>query len=77
MLALDVKHMDDRRLCVPLCTASTLSFWNCPTCPGLCNPSQDLLHLHNSSDCLTPALDPDYTELPYVQPIFQFDSTAF
>lgn len=72
MLAFDVQHMDDRRLCEPWCSEHTLAVWHMPRCAGLCNPAEDLLNLHSSKDCRTPALETGYTELPKVEPIFQF-----
>lgn len=74
MLAYAVKHMDDRRLCEPWCSASTLAVWHMPKCAGLCNPAEDLVHLHESPECRTPVLEPGKTDLPYIPPIFEFNS---
>ncbi len=71
MLAFNVHHFDDRRLCDPWCTPSSLAVYNIPECSGLCNPVEDLLHLHAQSDCVSPALTDGL--VPLLPPIFRFN----
>lgn len=70
MLAFNVRHFDDRRLCEPWCTAATLAVYSIPECAGLCNPVEDLHHLHDSSDCRSAAATNG--SLPLVAPVFDF-----
>ena len=70
MLALDVNHFDDRRLCDPWCTPSSLAVYNIPECAGLCNPVDDLLHLHAQEDCRSQAASDG--SVPLLPPIFSF-----
>lgn len=71
MLAFNVHHFDDRRLCDPWCTPSSLAVYNIPECSGLCNPVEDLVHLHAQSDCVSPALTDG--SMPLLPPIFRFN----
>lgn len=71
MLAFNVHHFDDRRLCDPWCTPSSLAVYNIPECSGLCNPVEDLVHLHEQSDCVSPALTDGL--VPLLPPIFRFN----
>ncbi len=71
MLAFNVHHFDDRRLCDPWCTPSSLAVYNIPECSGLCNPVKDLVHLHAQSDCVSPALTDG--SVPLLPPIFRFN----
>ena len=70
MLALDVNHFDDRRLCDPWCTPSSLAVYNIPECSGLCNPVDDLLHLYAQEDCRSQAATDG--SVPLLPPIFSF-----
>lgn len=71
MLAFNMHHFDDRRLCDPWCTPSSLAVYNIPQCSGLCNPVQDLVHLHAQPDCRSAALKDG--SVPLLPPIFRFD----
>ena len=71
MLAFNVHHFDDRRLCDPWCTPSSLAVYNIPECSGLCNPVEDLVHLHAQSDCVSPALTDG--SVPLLPPSFRFN----
>ncbi|DBA81436.1 TPA: hypothetical protein ACH3X1_007222 [Trebouxia sp. C0004] len=71
MLAFNVRHFDDRRLCDAWCTSSSLAVYNIPECSGLCNPVEDLVHLHAQSDCVSPALTDG--SVPLLPPIFRFN----
>ncbi|KAL3152446.1 hypothetical protein ABBQ32_001493 [Trebouxia sp. C0010 RCD-2024] len=70
MLALDVNHFDDRRLCDPWCTPSSLAVYNIPECSGLCNPVDDLLHLYAQEDCRSQTASDG--SVPLLPPIFSF-----
>ncbi|KDP32525.1 hypothetical protein JCGZ_14728 [Jatropha curcas] len=51
MLAMNVNHEDDRALCEPECTPSSIAVWDIPKCSGLCNPETKLLELHQQESC--------------------------
>lgn len=36
MLAMNVNHEDNRQLCQPECTPSSVAVWDIPKCSGLC-----------------------------------------
>lgn len=70
MLALNVNYFDDRRLCDPWCTPSSLAVYNIPECSGLCNPVDDLLHLYAQEDCRSQTAADG--SVPLLPPIFSF-----
>lgn len=51
MLAMNVKHENNRQLCQPECTATSIAVWDIPKCSGLCNPEKKLLELHQMKIC--------------------------
>ncbi|KAF5728049.1 galactosyltransferase family protein [Tripterygium wilfordii] len=51
MLAMNVKHEDNRALCEPECTPSSIAVWDIPKCSGLCNPEKKLLEHHQKESC--------------------------
>ncbi|KAM0939481.1 putative galactosylxylosylprotein 3-beta-galactosyltransferase [Dioscorea sansibarensis] len=51
MLAMNVNHEDNRALCDPDCTPSSIAVWDIPNCSGLCNPETRLLLLHQKESC--------------------------
>ncbi|XP_020577297.1 probable beta-1,3-galactosyltransferase 14 [Phalaenopsis equestris] len=51
MLAMNVNHEDNRALCSPNCTPSSIAVWDIPKCSGLCNPEQMMLELHRKETC--------------------------
>ncbi|KAK8643744.1 hypothetical protein V6N13_013024 [Hibiscus sabdariffa] len=51
MLAMNVNHEDNRALCEPECTASSVAVWDIPKCSGLCNPETKMLELHQIDTC--------------------------
>lgn len=60
MLAMNVNHEDNRALCSPECTTSSIAVWDIPTCSGLCNPEKKLLELHKKDSCTkSPTLESD------------------
>ncbi|KAK8691334.1 hypothetical protein V6N13_074845 [Hibiscus sabdariffa] len=60
MLAMNVNHEDNRALCQPECTASSVAVWDIPKCSGLCNPETKMLELHQIDTCSkTPTLPSD------------------
>lgn len=58
MLALNVHHLDDRRLCETSCTDSAISVFDMPKCAGLCEPAEQLPKLHASAACQAPSKHP-------------------
>ncbi|PQQ08589.1 putative beta-1 3-galactosyltransferase 12 [Prunus yedoensis var. nudiflora] len=60
MLAMNVNHEDNRALCDPRCTPTSIAVWDIPKCSGLCNPASRLKELHAMSMCSkSPTLHPD------------------
>ncbi|KAL2483567.1 putative beta-1 [Forsythia ovata] len=51
MLAMNVNHEDNRQLCEPDCTPSSVAVWDIPKCSGLCNPEKKMLELHAKDIC--------------------------
>lgn len=51
MLAMNVNHEDNRALCSPNCTPSSIAVWDIPKCSGLCNPEEKMLELHQKDIC--------------------------
>ncbi|KAJ7014618.1 beta-1,3-galactosyltransferase 14 [Populus alba x Populus x berolinensis] len=51
ILAMNVNHEDNRALCSPECTPSSIAVWDIPKCSGLCNPEARLLELHQQESC--------------------------
>ncbi|XP_052177083.1 probable beta-1,3-galactosyltransferase 14 [Diospyros lotus] len=51
MLAMNVNHENNRLLCQPECTPSSIAVWDIPKCSGLCNPEKKLLELHQTESC--------------------------
>ncbi|XP_021595768.1 probable beta-1,3-galactosyltransferase 14 isoform X2 [Manihot esculenta] len=60
MLAMNVNHEDNRALCEPDCTPSSVAVWDIPKCSGLCNPEAKLLELHQKDSCSnSPTMESD------------------
>ncbi|XP_042519589.1 probable beta-1,3-galactosyltransferase 12 [Macadamia integrifolia] len=60
MLAMNVNHEDNRAICDPRCTPTSIAVWDIPKCSGLCNPANRLKELHKISMCSkSPTLPPD------------------
>ncbi|KAK9699760.1 hypothetical protein RND81_08G194500 [Saponaria officinalis] len=60
MLAMNVHHEDNRAICDPQCTPTSIAVWDIPKCSGLCNPATKLKELHQISLCSkSPTLPPD------------------
>ncbi|XP_022886700.1 probable beta-1,3-galactosyltransferase 14 [Olea europaea var. sylvestris] len=51
MLAMNVNHEDNRQLCQPDCTPTSIAVWDIPKCSGLCNPEKKMLELHAKDIC--------------------------
>ena len=68
MLAMNVTHLDDRRLCEEKCGPATVAVYDIPKCAGLCNAPQKLPVLHKMPACRTPPPD----DLPTLEPYFWF-----
>lgn len=75
MLALNMTHYDDRRLCSPACTNASVAVYDYPRCAGLCAPADDLPRLHASPECQAPALGPGGA-LPMLPSAVVFDRSA-
>ena len=61
MLALDMVHYDDRRLCDTGCSETSIAVYDMPQCTGLCEPAARLKELHASPACHTAATQDDGT----------------
>ncbi|XP_059657041.1 probable beta-1,3-galactosyltransferase 12 [Cornus florida] len=60
MLAMNVHHEDNRAICDPRCTSTSIAVWDIPKCSGLCNPVTKMKELHKISMCSkSPTLPPD------------------
>ncbi|KAH7657501.1 Glycosyl transferase family 31 protein [Dioscorea alata] len=60
MLSMDVNHEDNRALCDPKCTSTSIAVWDIPKCSGLCNPAEKMKELHKTGMCSkSPTLPPD------------------
>ncbi|XP_017983027.1 PREDICTED: probable beta-1,3-galactosyltransferase 12 [Theobroma cacao] len=60
MLAMNVHHEDNRAICDPRCTPTSIAVWDIPKCSGLCNPASRLKDLHKIGMCSkSPTLPPD------------------
>ncbi|XP_057477916.1 probable beta-1,3-galactosyltransferase 12 [Actinidia eriantha] len=51
MLAMNVHHEDNRAICDPRCTPTSIAVWDIPKCSGLCNPATRMKELHKISMC--------------------------
>ncbi|KAL6980044.1 galactosylxylosylprotein 3-beta-galactosyltransferase [Sarracenia purpurea var. burkii] len=51
MLAMNVHHEDNRAICDPRCTPTSIAVWDIPKCSGLCNPATRMKELHKMSMC--------------------------
>ncbi|CAI0448410.1 unnamed protein product [Linum tenue] len=60
MLAMDVKHEDNRAICDPQCTSRSIAVWDIPKCSGLCNAASRMRELHKTDMCSkSPTLQSD------------------
>lgn len=68
MLAMNVYHEDNRAICDPRCTPTSIAVWDIPKCSGLCNPSSRMKELHKIDMCSkSPTLPPDDRQCPISQ----------
>ncbi|KAJ4833780.1 hypothetical protein Tsubulata_014692 [Turnera subulata] len=51
MLAMNVRHEDNRAICEPQCTPTSIAVWDIPKCSGLCNPAVRMKELHKMDMC--------------------------
>ncbi|KAJ9168228.1 hypothetical protein P3X46_019778 [Hevea brasiliensis] len=51
MLAMNVHHEDNRAICDPRCTPTSIAVWDIPKCSGLCNPASRMRELHKIDMC--------------------------
>ncbi|XP_073156053.1 probable beta-1,3-galactosyltransferase 14 [Henckelia pumila] len=51
MLAMNVHHEDNKKLCQAECTPSSIAVWDIPKCSGLCEPEKKMLELHRKDIC--------------------------
>lgn len=69
MLALTARHLDDRRLCSPECTNTSVAVWDYPL-PTAHLPVQRIMHHHSQPLCRSTAIEaPSLGMLPQ---LFQF-----
>jgi hypothetical protein len=64
MIAFNVTHYHDQRLCAPACTDSSLVVYDFPKCAGLCDPPARLAELHADVACHAPPTSADPDLLP-------------
>ncbi|KAG6483918.1 probable beta-1,3-galactosyltransferase 12 [Zingiber officinale] len=67
MLAINVNHEDNKALCEPICSPTSIAVWSNPRCLDPCNLKHKLMKLHNISMCsnsstLPPEDEDDYDE---------------
>ena len=72
MLALNGRHDDERRLCEPICTDTSIAVYDYPRCAGLCEPVKQMQGLWNSTACQLPALSGSDQTLPQTPPFYKF-----
>mmetsp|Transcript_17052 Transcript_17052/g.50903 ORF Transcript_17052/g.50903 Transcript_17052/m.50903 type:complete len:344 (+) Transcript_17052:252-1283(+) len=58
MLAMNVSHFDDRRMCEPACGATSVAVYDFPKCAGLCNSVDSLSWLWKQKPCRAGPLEP-------------------
>ncbi|KAG6508376.1 probable beta-1,3-galactosyltransferase 12 [Zingiber officinale] len=51
MLAMNVDHEDNKALCEPICSPTSIAVWSNPRCLDPCNLQDKLMELHNISSC--------------------------
>ncbi|KAL6624549.1 hypothetical protein ACP70R_031870 [Stipagrostis hirtigluma subsp. patula] len=63
MLAMNVKHEDDRAMCDSTCTPTSIAVWDSKKCSGTCNLADKIKELHNTTMCSkSPTLPPEVEE---------------
>ncbi|KAK4255883.1 hypothetical protein QN277_008819 [Acacia crassicarpa] len=51
MLAMNVRHENNKELCASDCTPTFVAVLDIPKCSGLCDPEQKMLELHQKESC--------------------------
>ncbi|KAF0926564.1 hypothetical protein E2562_026880 [Oryza meyeriana var. granulata] len=60
MLAMNVKHEDNRAMCDSACTPTSIAVWDSKKCSNSCNPAEIVKALHNTTVCSkSPTLPPE------------------
>ena len=72
LLAFNASHFDDRRLCEPACSATSLAVYDIPKCAGLCDAASQLPAMHATAECRAPPAGAATGELPLLKPLFDF-----
>ncbi|CAD6334363.1 unnamed protein product [Miscanthus lutarioriparius] len=63
MLAMNVKHEDNRAMCDSICTPTSIAVWDSKKCSGTCNIADKIKQLHNTTVCSkSPTLPPEVEE---------------
>ncbi|PWZ10367.1 putative beta-1,3-galactosyltransferase 12 [Zea mays] len=63
MLAMNVKHEDNRAMCDSVCTPTSIAVWDSKKCSGTCNVADKIKQLHNTTVCSkSPTLPPEVEE---------------
>lgn len=63
MLAMNVKHEDNRAMCDSTCTPTSIAVWDSKKCSGTCNIADKIMQLHNTTLCSkSPTLPPEVEE---------------
>ncbi|CAD6342938.1 unnamed protein product [Miscanthus lutarioriparius] len=63
ILAMNVKHEDNRAMCDSMCTPTSIAVWDSKKCSGTCNIADKIKQLHNTTVCSkSPTLPPEVEE---------------
>uniref|UniRef100_A0A0D9ZVF0 Hexosyltransferase n=1 Tax=Oryza glumipatula TaxID=40148 RepID=A0A0D9ZVF0_9ORYZ len=68
MLAMNVKHEDNRAMCDSACTPTSIAVWDSKKCSNSCNTTEIVKALHNATLCSkSPTLPPENQNPAYVR----------
>uniref|UniRef100_A0A0E0HAT7 Hexosyltransferase n=1 Tax=Oryza nivara TaxID=4536 RepID=A0A0E0HAT7_ORYNI len=68
MLAMNVKHEDNRAMCDSACTPTSIAVWDSKKCSNSCNTTEIVKALHNTTLCSkSPTLPPENQNPAYVR----------
>ncbi|CAD7702822.1 unnamed protein product [Ostreobium quekettii] len=73
LLAFNISHYDDRRLCEASCSQTSLVVYDFPDCAGLCDPYARLPEVHADPQCKLPTFPEGSQEVPKVAEIIKCD----
>lgn len=76
MLGLNATHFDDRRLCSPHCTETSVAVYDIPKCSGLCDPQGELAQLDSMADCQSPSVPDGQVSVPMEPEVIPLDGVV-